>query len=248
MPLGSGEIYTPQSSDLVFYVRLAIQDLSIIWAGIKHQCLCCFPVLTFLSSCYIFSSSLLHALFHDFLAGLDCPRILWAALDLKRLSSFPEPCFPSSRDVLKTFSFFWHTLYLSGRQRPLVCPGSWAGIGVKWKSLSHVQLFVTPWTIQSMEFSRPNTGVGSLSLLQGIFATQELNPGLPHCRQILYQLSYKGSPRIQGWVAYLFSSRSSRSKNRTRVSCIAGRFFTNWATRELGIVSIFFSFPVPFGE
>ena len=35
-----------------------------------------------------------------------------------------------------------------------------------------------------------NTGVGILSLLQGIFPTQGLNPGLPHCRQILYQLSY----------------------------------------------------------
>ena len=41
-----------------------------------------------------------------------------------------------------------------------------------------------------------NTGVGSLSLLQGIFPTQGSNPGLPHCRQILYQLSHKGSPRI----------------------------------------------------
>ena len=39
-----------------------------------------------------------------------------------------------------------------------------------------------------------NTGVGSLSLLQGIFSTQGLNPGLLHCRQILYQLSHKGSP------------------------------------------------------
>ena len=39
-----------------------------------------------------------------------------------------------------------------------------------------------------------NTGVGSFSLLQGIFPTQGLNPGLPHYRQILYQLSYKGSP------------------------------------------------------
>ena len=40
----------------------------------------------------------------------------------------------------------------------------------------------------------PNTGVGSLSLLQGIFPTQESNPGLPHCRRILYQLSHKGRP------------------------------------------------------
>ena len=35
-----------------------------------------------------------------------------------------------------------------------------------------------------------NTGVGSLSLLQGIFPTQGLNPGLLHCRQILYQMNY----------------------------------------------------------
>ena len=38
-----------------------------------------------------------------------------------------------------------------------------------------------------------NTGVGSLFLLQQIFPTQELNGGLLHCRQILYQLSYEGS-------------------------------------------------------
>ena len=39
-----------------------------------------------------------------------------------------------------------------------------------------------------------NTGVGCHALLQGIFPTQELNWGLLHCRQILYQLSYQGSP------------------------------------------------------
>ena len=39
-----------------------------------------------------------------------------------------------------------------------------------------------------------NTGVGYRALLQGIFLTQELNPCLLHCRQIFYQLSYKGSP------------------------------------------------------
>ena len=67
-----------------------------------------------------------------------------------------------------------------------------------------------------------NTGVGSLSLLQGIFPTQGLSPGLLHCRQILYQLSHKGSPRILEWVAYPFSSGSSRLRNQTGVSCIAG--------------------------
>ena len=41
-----------------------------------------------------------------------------------------------------------------------------------------------------------NTGMGSLSLLQGIFLTQELNLGPLHCRWILYQLSYLGSPSL----------------------------------------------------
>ena len=67
---------------------------------------------------------------------------------------------------------------------------------------------------------------------RGSSPTQGSNPGLLHCRQILYQLSHKGSPRILEWVAYPLSSGSSQARNRTRVSCIAGRFFTNWAIRE----------------
>jgi len=63
--------------------------------------------------------------------------------------------------------------------------------------------------MQSMGFSGQNTEMDSLSLLQGIFPTQGSNSGLPYCRQILYQLSLKGSPRILEWVAYPFSSRSS---------------------------------------
>ena len=77
-----------------------------------------------------------------------------------------------------------------------------------------------------------NTGVGILSLLQKIFPTQGSSPGLPHCRRILYQLSHKGSPRMLEWVAYLFTSGSSQPRNRSGVSCVAGRFFTNWAIRE----------------
>ena len=55
-----------------------------------------------------------------------------------------------------------------------------------------------------------NARVGCHALLQWIFPTQRLNPGLPHCRCILYRLSHQGSPRILEWVAYTFSSRSSR--------------------------------------
>ena len=77
-----------------------------------------------------------------------------------------------------------------------------------------------------------NTGVGSLSLLQGIFQTQGLNTGLLHCTWILYQLSQKWSPRILVWVTYPSFRGSSQPRNPTRVSCIAGGSFTNWATRE----------------
>ena len=55
----------------------------------------------------------------------------------------------------------------------------------------------------------------------------QLNPGLLHGRQILYQLSHKGSPRILERVAYPFSADLPNPGNQTRVSCTAGRFFTN---------------------
>ena len=54
-----------------------------------------------------------------------------------------------------------------------------------------------------------NTGVGSLSLLQGIFLTQESNWGVLHCRQILYQLSHKGSPNED--VSEVFSESSPKA-------------------------------------
>ena len=62
--------------------------------------------------------------------------------------------------------------------------------------------------------------------------TQGSNSGIRHCRQILYHLSHKGSPRILECVAYPFSRGSSQPRNRKRVSCSGGGFFTSWATRE----------------
>ena len=74
----------------------------------------------------------------------------------------------------------------------------------------HVLCLVTqscPTLCDPMDYSLPgssvlgdspgkNTGVGCHDLLQGIFPTQGLNPGLPHCRQILYHLSYQGNQSI----------------------------------------------------
>ena len=77
----------------------------------------------------------------------------------------------------------------------------------KWKSLTCVWVSDTLWShglYSSWNSLGQNTGVGSLSLLQGIFPTQGWNPGLPLCRQIFYQLSNQGSPRILEWVAYPF--------------------------------------------
>ena len=100
--------------------------------------------------------------------------------------------------------------------------------------------------------SDKNTGVGCHSLLPGIFLTQGLNPGLLHCTQILYCLSYQGSQkekkkrknktnksvhgilqaRILEWVAIPFSRGSSWPRDAAWVSCIPGRFSTIWATRK----------------
>ena len=62
-----------------------------------------------------------------------------------------------------------------------------------------------------------NTGVGSLSLLQWIFPTQELNQGLLHCRWILYQLSYEGCPRLLA---------RQRQKAQKMIPCVTG--VQNW--------------------
>ena len=72
-----------------------------------------------------------------------------------------------------------------------------------------------------------NTGAGCPALLQGNFPTQGSNPGLPHCRWILYQRSHQGSPRTLEWIANPFSRGSSQPRNQIKVSCIAGGFFTN---------------------
>ena len=62
-----------------------------------------------------------------------------------------------------------------------------------------VQLFAT------QDSPGQNSGMGSLSLLQGILPTQGLNPGLPHCRWILYQLSHQGSPP-DSWACTISTS------------------------------------------
>ena len=67
-------------------------------------------------------------------------------------------------------------------------------IKVKVNVAQSCQTLCDPMVYSPWNSLGQNTGEGGLSLLQGIFPTQGLNPGLPHCRQILYQLSHQGSP------------------------------------------------------
>ena len=140
-----------------------------------------------------------------------------------------KPCFSC---LLPSSKLSQASLYVSwNRNAPKWTPVS--SKGPESESASH--------SVKSDSFSPgQNTRVGSHSLLQGIFPTQGSNPGLPHCRQSLYQLSHQGSPRKLEWVAYPFASGSSRPRHRTGVSCMAGGFFTSWATREaLAFFNIF---------
>ena len=73
---------------------------------------------------------------------------------------------------------------------PVFSPGDLHNPGIEPRSPS-LQVDSLPAKSQGKP---KNLDVGSLSLLQGIFLTQGSNPGLPHCRHIIYQMSHKGSP------------------------------------------------------
>ena len=126
--------------------------------------------------------------------------------------SWPKKCWEL---VSMAFSlYFWATFWMRVSCSALGLHLCWdlSEVKWKWKSLSCVRLFATPYCLWTSPGQ--NTGVGSLSLLKGIFLTQGPNPRLPHCRRILYQLNHKGSPRILECVGYPFSSGSSQTRNQ----------------------------------
>ena len=108
---------------------------------------------------------------------------------------------------------------------------------VKCKSLSHVWLFVTQWTIQSMEFSRPEYWSGWPST--GDRPNPGIEPRSPRLQADSFPAEPSGKPKNRAGATYPFSSRSSRPRNWTGVSCIAGGLFTNSAIREAPDVQIY---------
>ena len=118
------------------------------------------------------------------------------ALNLEFFSIFPKVESHRTHHSATRFSYLEHYGVSCGKR----CRSNlllWMHCAV----LSHIQLSATPWTEVhqaplSMEFSRHEYWSGLPCLPSGIFPTQGSNPGLPHCRRILYQLSYQGSPGL----------------------------------------------------
>jgi len=95
------------------------------------------------------------------------------------------------------FAVLWLQIHNSGQLLSWPCSKWSESRSVMFDSLWPHGLYI-PWNSPGQ-----NTGVGSLSLLQGIFPTQGSNPCLLHCRRILYQLSHKGSPCSEGHCQFL---------------------------------------------
>ena len=144
-----------------------------------------------------------------------CPRIKWCAYVLFCNDRLPldgklNMSLSWESRIGSEFVLIWHTLI---RTQWLNAQCEKAGVVKNHIQVTHLGIWVVSMWSEShsvmsdslwphglcSSWNSPghNTGVGSLSLLQGIFPTQGLNPGLPHCRQILYQLSHQENP---GWL------------------------------------------------
>ena len=100
------------------------------------------------------------------------------------------------------------------------------------KLLSHVQLFVTPWTIQQLEFSRLEYWSGQPFPSPGDLPNPEIQPRSPALQADPLLAEPQGKPKNTGVGSLSFSRESSQPRNWTIVSCIVGRFFISWAIGE----------------
>ena len=103
-------------------------------------------------------------------------------------------------------------------------------------------MFLTPWSIQSMEFSRPEYWSGNLGW--AAFPIPGIKLRSPALQADSLPAEPQGSAGILEWVAYHFN-RSSQRRNWTGVSCITVRFFTNWVIREAQFLCHWCTFQTP---
>ena len=123
--------------------------------------------------------------------------------------------------------------FFASSSLPLAVPFTKHSLGEKGASLhqpgeseseSHVWLFVTPWTVQCMEFFRPEYWNGELFPSPGDLPNPGIEPRSPALQADSLPAEPQGKPKNTTWAAYPFSSRSSWPRNWIGVSCIAGRF------------------------
>ena len=100
------------------------------------------------------------------------------------------------------------------------------------KSFSRVQLFETPWTVQFMEFPRPEYWSGSPFPSPEGLPNPGVEPRSPILQVDFLPAEPQGKPKNTGVGSLSLLQGSSLPRNQTGVSCIAGRFFTSWVTRE----------------
>ena len=98
----------------------------------------------------------------------------------------------------------------------------------KWKLFSRVQLSVTPWTIQSIEFSKARI----LEWVAFPFCKGSSQPRSPTLQADSLPAEPQGKPKNTGVGSLSLLQQIFLTQNWTEVPCIAGRFFTSWATRE----------------
>ena len=105
-----------------------------------------------------------------------------------------------------------------------------AGSGItsydgKGKSLSCIQLFMTPWTIHSVEFSRPEYWSGQPFPSLGNLTNPGTEPRSPALQVDSLPVDLQGKPKNTGVGSYPFSSKSSLPRNQSQVSCMAAGFY-----------------------
>ena len=133
-------------------------------------------------------------------------KSLWKVKSLNRVQLFETPPSSSTHGIFQTRILEWVAISFSrvsswprGQTRVLHIAGrlyhlSHQGIP---QTESHSVMSNSLWShklYSPCNSPGQNTGVSSYSLLQGIFPTQGSNPDLPHCRWMLYQLSYQRNP------------------------------------------------------
>ena len=95
----------------------------------------------------------------------------------------------------------------------------------KGKLLSHIQLFVTPWIIHSMKFSRPGYWSGQPFPSPGNLPNPATEPRSPALQVDSLPVDLQGKSKNTGVGSYPFSSKSSQPRNQTQVSCMAAGFY-----------------------